>query len=69
MRKLILYTMLSLSMSAHAQTKVEGEAMAGAGYGETAAYESGVTLKINTGKFFIKPYWNIIGKTPYNDTK
>ena len=69
MRKSILYTMLSLSMSALAQTKVEGEAMAGAGYGETAAYESGVTLKISTDRFSIKPYWNIIGKRPYNATK
>ena len=56
-------------MLAHAQTKVEGEAIVGAGYGETAAYESGVTLKINTDKFSIKPYWNIIGKRPYNATK
>ena len=69
MRKSILYTMLSLFMSAHAQTKVEGEAMAGDGYGETAAYESGVTLKISTDRFSIKPYWNIIGKRPYNATK
>lgn len=56
-------------MLAHAQTKVEVEAIVGAGYGETAAYESGVTLKINTDKFSIKPYWNIIGKRPYNATK
>ena len=56
-------------MLAQAQTRVEGEAMVGAGYGETAAYESGVSLKINTGKFAIKPYWSIVGKRPYNATE
>ena len=69
MRELLLYTVLLSSMLAQAQTRVEGEAMVGAGYGETAAYESGVSLKINTGKFAIKPYWSIVGKRPYNATE
>ena len=56
-------------MLAQAQTITEGEAMVGGGYGETPAYESGVSLMINTGKFTVKPYWNIVGKRPYNATE
>lgn len=49
-----------------AQTKVEGEATLGAGYGETAPYMAGANLKIEANKFTIKPYLNIKGITPYN---
>ena len=67
---LLTFTLTLTFMNvAQAQTKVEGEANVGAGYGETAAYESGVSMKINTGKFTIKPYWQIIGKRPYNATE
>jgi hypothetical protein len=60
--------MLSFALIAQAQTKIEGEATVGAGYGETGAYESGFSLNINTGKITIKPYWNLVGKRPYNAT-
>ena len=49
---LLTFTLTFMNV-AQAQTKVEGEANVGAGYGETAAYESGVSMKINTGKFTI----------------
>lgn len=61
--------LLPFAMGAQAQTKVEGEATVGAGYGETAPYMGGVNLKVNTGKFTIKPYLNIEGITPYNSTE
>ena len=69
MKKILYMILLSFATVAQAQTKVEGEANVGAGYGETSAYEAGVSMKINTGKFTIKPYWNITTKRPYNATE
>ena len=71
MNKKLIYMLMLLpfAMGAHAQTKVEGEATVGAGYGETAPYMGGVNLKVNTGKFTIKPYMNIEGITPYNSAE
>ena len=70
MKSKILYIiMFTFAVTAQAQTKVEGEATVGAGYGETAPYMGGVNLKVNTGKFTIKPYLNIEGITPYNSTE
>jgi hypothetical protein len=71
MNKKLIYMLMLLpfAMGAHAQTKVEGEATVGAGYGETAPYLGGVNLKVNTGKFTIKPYLNIEGVTCYNSNK
>ena len=70
MKSKILYIiMFTFAVTAQAQTKVEGEATVGAGYGETAPYLGGVNLKVNTGKFTIKPYLNIKGITPYNSTE
>ena len=70
MKSKILYIiMFTFAVTAQAQTKVEGEATMGAGYGETAPYMGGVNLKVNTGKFTIKPYLNIEGITPYNSTE
>ena len=46
---LLTFTLTLTFMNvAQAQTKVEGEANVGAGYGETAAYESGVSMKISS---------------------
>ena len=52
-----------------AQKKVEGEVTLGAGYGETAPYLGGVKMKINTGRFTIKPYFNVKSIMPYNSTE
>ena len=58
MKKILYIIMLSFAMVAQAQTKVEGEAIVGAGYGETAPYMTGVNLKIDANKFTIKPYFS-----------
>jgi hypothetical protein len=70
MRKMII-SMLAFpfAMGVLAQTKVEGEATVDAGYGETAPYSGGVNMKINTGKFTIKPYFNVKCITHYNSTE
>ena len=52
-----------------AQTKVEGEATIGAGYGETDPYFGSINLKINSHKFTIKPYFSVKGITTYNSTE
>ena len=58
-----------IAMGMTAQTKVEGEATIGAGYGETAPYMAGVKLKIDADRFTIKPYFNVKGITPYNSSE
>lgn len=59
----------SFAMGMTAQTKVEGEVTLDAGYGETAPYLGGVKMKINTGRFTIKPYFNVRSIMPYNSTE
>ena len=68
-RILIFLLAFPFALGMLAQTKVEGEATVGAGYGETAPYEFGVNMKINTGKLTIKPYWYTNGITSYNSTE
>jgi len=69
MKKILYIIMLAFATVAQAQTKVEGEVMYGAGYGETNAFLLGGKLKINTGKFTIKPYLNLSSVKPYNATE
>ena len=57
------------AMGIMAQTKVEGEVTLDAGYGETAPYLGGAKMKINTGRFTIKPYFNVRSIMPYNSTE
>ena len=59
----------SFAMGMTAQTKVEGEVTLDAGYGETAPYLGGAKMKINTGRFTIKPYFNVRSIMPYNSTE
>lgn len=67
MKKILICALaFPFALGVLAQTKVEGEATVGAGYGETDPYSAGVNLKINSGKFTIKPYFNVKGITPYN---
>jgi len=69
MKKILYIIMLAFATVAQAQTKVEGEVTYGAGYGETNAFQLGGKLKINTGKFTIKPYLNLSSVKPYNATE
>lgn len=66
---LICALAFSFAMGMTAQTKVEGEVTLDAGYGETAPYLGGVKMKINTGRFTIKPYFNVKSIMPYNSTE
>ena len=64
-----MFMLLPFALGVQAQTKVEGEATVGAGYGETTPYMGGMNLKVNTGKFTIMPYLNIYGITHYNSNE